>query len=241
MYFAGHRTKYACGGDPHPGCPERSMTSTAGAAAESRLWLNALLLSVFTILYNLAEGVVSIAYGVSDESLSLFGFGVDSFIEVVSGLGILAMVLRIRRSPGAERSQFERKALRLTGASFYVLAVGLALTAVYNFVTGHKPETTVPGTIIAVVSIVVMSLLVLGKRRVGYALACSPILADANCTLVCIYMSLVLLIASSIYQLTGIGWVDGLGALGLVYFSVSEGRESFEKARDMEDAARDGH
>jgi divalent metal cation (Fe/Co/Zn/Cd) transporter len=80
-----------------------------------------------------------------------------------------------------------------------------------------------------------MGLLVAGKRRVGRRLASAPILADANCTMVCIYMSVVLLIASLIYQFTGFGFVDSLGALGLIYFSVNEGREAFEKAAGLED------
>ncbi len=141
------------------------------------------------------------------------------------------MVLRIRRNPETARSGFERTALRVTGASFYVLAVGLAATAVYNLITGHKPETTLPGVLIALISIAVMWALVWGKRRTGVALSCSPILADANCTMVCIYMSVVLLAASLIYQFTGFGFVDSLGALGLIYYSVREGRESFEKGR----------
>ena len=198
--------------------------------AQDRLWQTALWLAIFTVGYNLLEGAVSVYLGIQDEALTLFGFGVDSFIEVVSGLGILVMVIRIRRSPDTSRSGFERTALRVTGTSFYVLGAGLAATAVYNLITGHKPETTLPGVIIALISIVVMWALVRAKRRVGIALSCSPILADANCTLVCVYMSLVLLAASLIYQLTGFGFVDSLGALGLIYYSVSEGRESFERA-----------
>jgi divalent metal cation (Fe/Co/Zn/Cd) transporter len=152
----------------------------------------------------------------------------------MSGVGILAMVLRIRRNPETPRSQFERTALRITGMAFYLLALGLAATAVYNLVTGHKPTTTVPGLIISLVSIAVMWALVWGKRKVGHALDSAPILADANCTMVCIYMSIVLLAASLIYQLTGFGFVDSLGAIGLIYFSVNEGREAFEKAAGLE-------
>jgi divalent metal cation (Fe/Co/Zn/Cd) transporter len=99
----------------------------------------------------------------------------------------------------------------------------------------HKPTTTLPGLIISFVSIAVMWALVLGKRKVGRALDSSPILADANCTMVCIYMSVVLLASSLIYQLTGFGFIDSIGALGLIYFSYSEGKESFEKAQDIDD------
>lgn len=207
-----------------------TVTQTA-----NRLWNYALWLALFTIFYNLVEGLVSLFFGISDETLTLFGFGVDSFIEVMSGIGILAMVLRIRQNPDTSRSQFERTALRVTGTSFYLLAIGLAVTAIYNLFTAHKPTTTLPGLIISLISIAIMWLLVFGKRKVGGALNSSPILADANCTMVCIYMSLVLLASSLIYELTGFGFIDSIGALGLIYFSYNEGRESFEKAAGIED------
>ena len=209
--------------------------TTLAQSTTNKYWTYALWLALFTIFYNLAEGLISIFFGLSDETLTLFGFGVDSFIEVMSGIGILAMVLRIRQNPGTPRSQFERTALRVTGTAFYLLAVGLAATAIYNLLTVHKPTTTLPGLIISLVSIAVMWALVMGKRKVGRTLDSSPILADANCTMVCIYMSIVLLASSLIYQVTGFGFVDSIGALGLIYFSYSEGRESFEKAQDIVD------
>jgi divalent metal cation (Fe/Co/Zn/Cd) transporter len=205
----------------------------------NKYWSYALWLALFTIFYNLAEGLISVFFGISDETLTLFGFGVDSFIEVMSGIGILAMVMRIRQNPETPRSQFERTALRVTGTSFYLLAIGLGITAIYNLFTAHKPETTLPGLIISVVSIAIMWLLVMGKRKVGYTLNSSSILADANCTMVCVYMSLVLLASSLIYELTGFGFVDSIGALGLIYFSYNEGKESFEKAAGMDDCCED--
>jgi divalent metal cation (Fe/Co/Zn/Cd) transporter len=210
------------------------MTALTDKSTFNRYWNYALWLAIFTILYNLAEGLIAIFFGLSDETLTLFGFGVDSFIEVMSGIGIFAMVLRIRQNPDTDRSTFERTALRITGTSFYILAVGLAVTAVYNLIIGHKPETTLPGLIISVISIAVMWALVASKRKVGHELDSSPILADANCTLVCIYMSVVLLVASLVYELTGFGIVDSLGAIGLIYFSYNEGKEAFEKAAGME-------
>ncbi len=214
------------------------MTTLTQTSA-NKYWQYALWLALFTVFYNFAEGLISVYFGFEDETLTLFGFGVDSFIEVLSGIGILAMALRIRQHPDTPRSQFEQTALRITGTSFYLLAVGLGATSIYNLFTAHKPATTVPGFIIAVVSIAVMWMLVSAKRKVGHALNSSPILADANCTMVCIYMSIVLLASSLIYQFTGFGFVDSLGALGLIYFSVSEGKESFEKAAGMEDCCDD--
>ena len=201
----------------------------------NKYWTYALWLALFTILYNLAEGLISVFLGFSDEALTLFGFGIDSFIEVISGIGILAMVLRIRQYPETLRSQFEKTALRVTGTAFYLLALGLAGTSLYNLFTSHKPETTLPGLVISVISILIMWALVWGKRKVGQTLHSSPIFADANCTMVCVYMSIVLLASSLIYELTGFGFVDSIGALGLIYFSYNEGKESFEKAAGMEE------
>ena len=199
-----------------------------------RYYRIALWLGILTVGYNLVEGVVSILFGIQDETLTLFGFGIDSFIEVLSGVGIVAMLIRIRRNPGTPRSQFERTALRITAGSFFILAVGLAATTLVNVVIGHKPETTLAGMIIALVSIATMTALVAAKRKVGRQLNSAPILADANCTLVCVYMSLVLLASSLIYKLTGFGLADSLGAAGLIYFSVKEGVESLNKARDLD-------
>lgn len=209
------------------------MASLTPARAR-RHWQYALWLASLTVLYNLAEGLVSVAFGAHDEALALFGFGLDSFVEVLSGVGILAMVIRVRRNPDTPRSQFERTALRVTGTSFYLLAVGLGFTSLYSLSVGHRPVTTLPGVVISLVSIAFMWALVGGKRRVGQALDCAPISADANCTLVCIYMSGVLLASSLVYQVTGFGSADSLGALGLIYFSAREGKESFERAADLE-------
>jgi divalent metal cation (Fe/Co/Zn/Cd) transporter len=215
------------------------MAAITENSQQNRFYNYALALAVFTIVYNLIEGLVSIYFGAHDEALTLFGFGVDSFIEVMSGIGILAMVIRIRQHPDTPRGQFERAALRITGWSFYLLAAGLLATAIYNIFTRHKPEATLSGTIISLISIAMMWLLVTGKRKAGRALNSAPILADANCTMVCIYMSVVLLAASLIYQFTGFGFVDSLGAIGLIYFSYSEGKESFEKAEGVECACED--
>jgi len=215
------------------------MSTLTQQSMQKNYWNYALWLAVFTIVYNIAEGLVSIEFGVSDESLALFGFGVDSFIEVMSGIGILVMVNRIRQNPDTSRTPFEVTALKVTGTAFYILAVGLGISAVYNIVTNHKPETTLPGLVISIISIAMMWLLVTGKRKVGRTLNSMPILADANCTMVCIYMSVVLLISSFIYQFTGFGFVDSLGALGLIYFSINEGRESFDKAKGLECACED--
>lgn len=188
-------------------------------------------LAIFTIIYNIAEGLLAIYLGYEDESLALFGFGVDSFIEVISGLGIAHMVLRIQRQPDSNRDDFERTALRITGISFFALVLGLVTTSIYNIWTGHKPETTFWGVVISIFSILIMWILIIGKTKAGKQLNSDAILADAECTRVCIYMSIVLLISSGIYQLTNFAYIDSIGTLGLSYFAFKEGQECFEKAK----------
>jgi divalent metal cation (Fe/Co/Zn/Cd) transporter len=187
-------------------------------------------LAIFTIIYNLVEGLVATWFGYQDETLALFGFGVDSFIEMISGLGIAYMVLRIQRNPTSHRSDFEKSALKITGGSFYALVAGLLLSSIITIITGQKPTTTFWGVIISIISIVVMFFLLQAKLRVGKQLHSEAILADANCTKVCIYMSCVLLVSSGIYEWTGFAYADSIGTLGLAWFSYQEGKECFEKA-----------
>jgi len=202
--------------------------------SEQRLYNKAFYLSLFTIFYNIIEGIVSMILGYEDEALSLLGFGADSFIEVMSGIGIAVMIMRIRQNPDSSRSKFEITALKITGTAFYLLSVGLIVGIVFNIINHNKPETTLWGIIISIVSIAVMLWLMNAKKNVGKKLDSDAIIADANCTRVCVYMSLVLLVASLVYELTGFAYADTIGAAGLAYFSISEGREAFEKAKGKE-------
>jgi hypothetical protein len=206
------------------------MNEGLSTTSEKKLYSIALALAVFTIVYNLAEGIIATWFGYEDETLTLFGFGVDSFIEMISGIGIAHMILRIRKDPTANRDDFERTALRVTGAAFYVLVAGLVVSAGFIFYTGQKPETTFWGVVISLISILVMLGLIYGKIKIGKQLNSEPILADANCTKVCIYMSVILLASSGLYELTHLPYIDAGGTLGLAWFSFKEGKECFEKA-----------
>lgn len=198
-------------------------------------------MSLFTIIYNIAEGVISTLVGYSDKSLTLFGFGVDSFIETISGIGIAAMVIRIANNLNSSKSPFEITALKITGWSFYLLSAGLLLSAIVSVMYGQQPESTFWGVVISLVSILCMLGLIHYKRKVGNQLNSKAIIADANCNIVCVYMSLTLLASSFLYEMFSVPYVDAAGAIGLVYFSVKEGRECFEKAESMNDACKCDH
>lgn len=199
---------------------------------KSRLLNLALLLSVITILYNLVEGSISVFLGISDETLVLFGFGVDSFVEVLSGTGIFHMILRTKKSGNpVDRDKFERTALKITGMSFYILTIGLIIGVIFNLVEGAKPETTFWGIVIALISLVTMYLLIISKLNVGYKLNSDAIISDANCTKTCFYLSLILLASSGFYELFQLAYIDEAGSLGIAYFAFKEGKEAFTKSK----------
>jgi len=200
---------------------------------KEKLYIRANFLALFTIIYNLVEGGVSVWAGAADETLTLFGFGVDSFIEVISAIGVWHMLRRIKVNGGETRDEFEQRALRITGAAFYVLSAGLVITAGINLYGQHKPETTLWGIVISLLSISFMWFLIHQKTKVGTALNSPAILADAACSRACLYLSVVLMISSLGYELTGIGSLDAIGAILISWLTIKEGREAFGKARGM--------
>lgn len=199
-----------------------------------KLYSWGLALAVLTVVYNIAEGLISTYFGLKDETLTLLGFGADSFVETISALGVTQMVIRIKRHPSSHRGQFEILALRITAWCFYVLALVLTASAIYHIIEGHQPVSTTAGVIIGSISIITMWALIRAKISIGKKLDSAPIIVDARCNQVCLYMSLVLLIASGLWWLWQIPYIDTLGTAGLVYFSIKEGREAFDKAKGIQ-------
>jgi len=192
------------------------------------------LLAIFTVIYNLVEGGVSTYFGADDETLALFGFGIDSFIESISGVGVLLMIRRIEQHGPTKRTEAEISALRVTGTAFFLLSAMLALSIGATLVYGHVPESTHWGVIIGLISIATMWWLVSRKRQVARELNSAPLMADANCTMVCIFMSISVLMSALVYELTSFAYADVLGATAILWFSISEGRECFAKAKGHE-------
>ncbi len=140
------------------------------------------------------------------------------------------MLLRIRNNGNETRDEFERTALRITGTAFYILGIGLVVTSALNIYYQRNPTTTFWGVIISAISITIMWIMIVMKTRVGTALNSKAILADAQCSRVCIWMSVVLLASSGIYELFHLPYIDSVGCLGLAVFSFREGKECYEKA-----------
>ena len=198
--------------------------------SRANLLQTAFLLAVVTIAYNVIEGLVSIYFGISDEALSLLGFGVDSLVEVISGAGILHMVIKLRKNGDDASDAFERRALRITGVAFMLLAAGLLAGSILNIIQQGKPVTTIPGVVISLLSILTMYFLMRAKLNIGRKLNSDAIIADAMCTKTCFYLSIVLLASSLLYEIFKISYIDIAGSLGIAYFAVKEGIEAFRKA-----------
>jgi hypothetical protein len=117
---------------------------------------SALVLSYITIIYNFIEGVVSVFFGYHYYALSLLGFGIDSLVEVISGIGVAHMIIRIKYANVTLNDDVERLTLNVTGVSFYILTCGLVLGSLLDFIRHIKPDTTLPGLIVSLVSIITM-------------------------------------------------------------------------------------
>jgi hypothetical protein len=198
---------------------------------KDQLLKTAFVLSLITIIYNLFEGGVSVFFGAGDNSLTLLGFGIDSFVEVISGVGIAHMLIRMKRNIEIDRDNFEKQALKITGFSFYLLTAGLVFGAIVNVIEKVNPSSTIPGLIISIISISTMYFLMNAKMKVGAELKSDAIIADAKCTKTCLQLSIILLAASILYQVFHILYIDTLGTAGIAYLSFKEGKESFEKAK----------
>ena len=201
--------------------------------SKQSLFQMAIFLAILTVVYNIIEGIAAVYFGLEDETLALFGFGLDSFVEVISGIGIWHMVLRMRKNGDEHRDAFEKRALKITGSAFYLLTIGLIISSIYNLISGAHPETTFWGIVIAGLSILVMWWLIREKNKVGKALNSEAIIADANCTKVCMQLSFILLAASLGYELFDIGSIDAIGSLFIAGITFREGKESFEKAENQ--------
>jgi len=213
------------------GRPDIGLAFIKPLQDRTRFYRWASALALITIFYNIVEGCVSVFFGLEDETIALFGFGLDSFVEVVSGVGIWHMVRRMRQSDAVNHDSFEKRALQITGGSFYALAAGLIITSALNLYKGSRPETTFWGIFVSIISILSMWLLIHYKMKIGRQYNSQALIADANCTKTCMYLSVILLVSSVGYAITKIGMIDSIGAIGIAVLSYREGKEAFEKSR----------
>lgn len=199
--------------------------------APREIWLRyARRLAIFTLVYNVVEGLVAMGFGLSEGSMALFGFGADSFIEVGSALIVL---WRLRDETGCAntRLQRERKATLGIGILFVLLAAGTLIGSVMQLASRHHPGTSVPGLVISSASLLFMVALWRAKLRAAKALDSRSLEGDAACSLACIQLSTILFLGSLIYLLApALWWADAVAALLLAALITREGIASIRAA-----------
>lgn len=207
------------------------MKAVAGVHNRNHWYRRVLLLSWFTIGYNLIEGAVSVYFGIEEASVSLAAFGVDSFVEVASALVILWRFQGEQGRAAGLAKDREVRALRAIGILFLVLAVGTALGAGAQLLGGKHPDTTLPGLIVALVSLSFMYSLYRAKLTAGKTLNSRSVLSDAACSKACIQLSVVLLAGSLVYVVyPALYWADAVAAIVIAGLIAREGKEILSSA-----------
>lgn len=192
----------------------------------------ALALSFFTVAYNLVEGVVAMVAAADSGSDALLGFGLDSFVESLSGL---VMVWRFwKYDPGDEDEEaferIERRAARLVAVTFFVLGGYVIIDAGLALLRREVPETSLLGIGLAVASVMVMPALFLMKYRLGKSIGSRSLVADSKETLACVLLSVSLLIGLGAFYLWRLWWIDSVTAMVIAALIIREGFETLEDA-----------
>jgi divalent metal cation (Fe/Co/Zn/Cd) transporter len=180
-------------------------------------------LEYVTVGWNSLEALASIIAGILAGSIALVGFGLDSVIETVSGAAMLWRLHHRHERDAASRERAERTALRVIGVSFLALAIYVASDAVYSLWTQEAPHESIPGILIAVLSLIAMPLLARAKRKVAAALNSGALHADSRQTDICAYLSAILLGGLLLNAVFGWWWADPFAGLVMVPIIAHEG------------------
>jgi Co/Zn/Cd efflux system component len=191
------------------------------AADRARLGRRTQILAGASVAYNIIEAIIAIAAGLVAGSVALIGFGLDSVVEVSSGLIILWQFRH--RLPETR----EKQALRLMALSFYALAGYVAFESIRSLVVGHQPDASPVGIALAAASLAVMPFLSWAQRRTGKALGSNAVVADSTQTLLCTYLSAVLLVGLILNATLGWYWADPIAGLVIAAIALKEGREAW--------------
>jgi divalent metal cation (Fe/Co/Zn/Cd) transporter len=192
---------------------------------KSKLHRRALLLSYFTVGYNMLEGVVSVIVGLPAGSIALIGFGLDSFVESLSGGVMIWRFSKHREQSEAEEQQIEIKATRLIAYTFFVLGAYVLYESARKLYLNEIPAPSLFGIIIAIVSVILMPILFYWKYRTGKLLNSRSLIADSKETLACFLLSIALLIGLSLNYVFGLWQADPIMGFIIVAFLIREGYE----------------
>ncbi|MBI2169956.1 MAG: hypothetical protein HYU28_10750 [Actinobacteria bacterium] len=189
-------------------------------------------LNRLTIWWNVVEGVVAVSAGIAAGSVSLIGFGLDSGIEVSAALVLAWRLHQERRDECME--PFDRRAVRLVALSFAALAAYVVFEATRDLATGSEPEASTPGMIVAALSLAFMPWLARAKAALAPVLGSSAAVAEARQTMLCAWLSAILLVGLALRAGLGWWWADPVAGLGIAFFAAREARDAWH-AESLED------
>jgi divalent metal cation (Fe/Co/Zn/Cd) transporter len=191
----------------------------------------ALLLSYFTVAYNLLEGAVSVWAGVLAKSTALIGFGFDSFVESLSG-GIMVWRFRKREwSSETEEMKVEKKAIRLVAFTFFILGAYVLFESGRKLYLQEAAEPSLFGIIIAIVSLIVMPVLFWMKYKTGKSLGSRSLVADSKQTLACMFLSAALLVGLGLNYAFHLWWADPAAGVLIAGYLLREGYETWQEEK----------
>jgi divalent metal cation (Fe/Co/Zn/Cd) transporter len=200
------------------------ISLSPGPARRETLTRRIRLLVAATIAYNAVEAVVALTAGALASSTALIGFGLDSVVEVSSAA---AVAWQFSAREHAVRQAREKSALRVIALSFFALAAYVAADAVRALAGTGAAERSVPGIVLAALSLAVMPFLSAAQRRAGRELGSASAVADSRQTLLCTYLSAVLLAGLLLNATVGWSWADPIAALVIAAVAVKEGRDAW--------------
>jgi len=197
------------------------------------LYRKGILLEYFTVAYNVFEGLISIGAGLVAGSVALVGFGLDSFIESISG-GVLIWRLKNHSNDSEREEKIEQRAIKYVAYSFFILALYVAYEAIKKLYFREMPEGSLVGIVIATLSIIIMPILASQKRKVGEKIESRALIADSRETTACVYLSITLLLGLLLNYFLGWWWADPVVSLIIVGFLIKEGCELLEGEEDSD-------
>ena len=200
----------------------------------NRLYRKGLRLEYFTIGYNILEAAASIVFGSIANSIALIGFGLDSIVESLSGLVLVWRLRQHGRISEAAEERLEKRATRLVAITFFILGAYVLFQSVKNLVLADIPAPSLPGIVIALVSIVVMPLLAWQKSKTGKQINSRALVADSKETLACAFLSVALLLGLGANYLLGFWQADSIVGLIIAIFLFREGREGWRESGEEE-------
>jgi cation diffusion facilitator family transporter len=199
---------------------------------QSKLYKKGLYLEYFTVAYNIVEAVLSIFFGSLAKSIALVGFGLDSIVESMSGMILIWRLRQHGKISKEEEERIEKKAQKFVATTFFTLGVYILIQSVKKLVFKEIPDPSLPGIIIALVSLIVMPVLSYQKHKTGKQIQSEALIADSKETLACSFLSLALLLGLGLNYLFGFWQADALAGIIIVLFLIREGLEIWKESKE---------